>query len=63
MTVDDAGDPTQDVAGATKLINQDRVDFIFGPITSDGMLAVVPLETRANVAAIGVVGSPRLTPR
>jgi len=62
VTVDDAADPTQDVQGVTKLINQDRVDFIFGPITSDGMLAVVPFETRAKKAAIGVVGSPRLTP-
>jgi branched-chain amino acid transport system substrate-binding protein len=63
VIVDDAGDPTQDVAGATKLINQDRVDFIFGPITSDGQLAVLPLQTRAKIASIGVVGSPRLTPQ
>lgn len=62
VIVDDAADPTQDVQGVTKLVNQDKVDFIFGPITSDGMLAVVPAETRARKAAIGVVGSPRLTP-
>jgi branched-chain amino acid transport system substrate-binding protein len=62
VTVDDAADPTQDVQGVTKLINQDRVDFIFGPITSDGMLAIQPFITRAKKAAIGVVGSPRLTP-
>lgn len=63
VTVDDAADPTQDVQGVTKLINQDRVDFIFGPITSDGMLAILPFITRAKKAAIGVVGSPRLTPK
>src|SRR3954466_6312711 len=42
VVVDDAADPTQDVAGVTKLINQDHVNFILGPITSDGMLAVTP---------------------
>jgi branched-chain amino acid transport system substrate-binding protein len=62
VTVDDAADPTQDVQGVTKLINQDRVDFIFGPITSDGMLAIQPFVTRSRKAVIGVVGSPRLTP-
>jgi branched-chain amino acid transport system substrate-binding protein len=63
VTIDDAADPTQDVQGVTKLINQDRVDFIFGPITSDGMLAILPFVTRAKKAVIGVVGSPRLTPK
>ena len=62
VVIDDAADPTQDVQGVTRLINQDRVDFIFGPITSDGMLAILPSVTRARKAVIGVVGSPRLTP-
>jgi ABC-type branched-subunit amino acid transport system substrate-binding protein len=62
VTIDDAADPTQDVQGVTRLLNQDRVDFVFGPITSDGMLAILPSVTRARKAVIGVVGSPRLTP-
>lgn len=62
VTFDDAADPTQTVTGANRLINQDQVDFIIGPLTTDGMNAILPLETRAGVPAIGVVGSPSLTP-
>lgn len=62
VTYDDAADPTQTVTGANKLINQDQVDFIIGPLTTDGMNAILPSETRANTPAVGVVGSPSLTP-
>ena len=61
VTFDDAADPTQTVTGANKLISQDNVDFVIGPITTDGMKAILPLETREKVAAVGVVGSPSLT--
>ena len=63
QVVDTAGDPTQTVTAANKLINQDKAQFIIGPITSQGMTAVLPTETRNDVAAIGVVGSPSLTPK
>lgn len=59
---DDAADPTQVVTQVNRLINQDEVDFIIGPITTDGMKAALPVETQANIASIGVVGSPSLTP-
>ena len=42
VTVDTAGDPTQAVTGVNKLISQDQVQFIIGPITSDAMTAVLP---------------------
>jgi branched-chain amino acid transport system substrate-binding protein len=61
ITFDDAADPTQTVTGANKLISQDKVDFVIGPITTDGMKAILPLETRQKVPAVGVVGSPSLT--
>lgn len=63
VTVDTAGDPTQAVTAANKLINQDNVQFIIGPITSDAMTAVLPIENRKNIASIPVVGSAALTPK
>jgi len=62
VTVDTAGDPTQAVTDANKLINQDKVQFIIGPITSDAMTAVLPVENQHGVASIPVVGSAELTP-
>jgi branched-chain amino acid transport system substrate-binding protein len=60
---DDAADPSQDVVGSTKLLTQDKVDLILGPVTSDGTLAAVPRFTRANVFAIVDAGDPSLTPQ
>lgn len=63
LTVVDTGsDPTQAVTVATKLMSQDKVHFIIGPITTDAMNAVLPAEKSNDIAAIGVVGSPKLTP-
>ena len=63
QVVDTAGDPTQTVTAENKLINQDKVQFIIGPIISQSMTAVLPTETRGDIASIGVVGSPSLTPQ
>ncbi|WP_186526312.1 ABC transporter substrate-binding protein [Leekyejoonella antrihumi] len=63
VTVDTGGDPTQSVSVANKLISQDHVQFIIGPITTDAMNAVLPIEQHAGLATIGVVGSPKLTPK
>jgi branched-chain amino acid transport system substrate-binding protein len=60
---DDAADPTQDVVGVTKLLTQDKVDLVLGPVTSDGTLAVLPRTTRANTFEIVDAGVPTLTPQ
>lgn len=63
VTLDTAGDPTQAVTGVNKLITQDSVQFIIGPITSDEMTAVLPAENQHDIASIPVVGSSTLTPK
>jgi branched-chain amino acid transport system substrate-binding protein len=59
---DDAGDPSQDIVGSTKLLTQDKVNLMLGPVT-DGLLAALPRFTRANMFAIGDLGVPSLTPQ
>src|SRR5690242_2438723 len=63
VTLDTAGDPTQAVTGVNKLISQDQVQFIIGPITSDAMTAALPTENQHGVGSIPVVGSTSLTPQ
>ena len=63
VTVDTAGDPTQAVTDVNKLVTQDQVQFIIGPITSDAMTAVLPIENQHGIASIPVVGSTELTPK
>lgn len=55
--LDTEGDPTKAVSATTRLINQDQVDFIVGPMTSDETLATLPMLTTANIASINGSGS------
>lgn len=50
-------DPTKAVTAVNRLINQDKVDLIIGPNTSDETLATLPATTRANIASINGSGS------
>lgn len=52
VVLDTENDPTKAVSATTRLINQDAVDFIVGPMTSDETLAILPLMTAANIASI-----------
>lgn len=60
--VDTELDPTKAVTVVNRLINQDKVDLIVGPITSDETLATLPMTTKANIASINGSGS-EITPK
>lgn len=53
--------PTKAVTVVNRLINQDKVDLIIGPLTSDETLATLPMTTKANIASINGSGS-EITP-
>lgn len=55
--VDTEADPTKAVTMTTRLINQDNVDAVVGPMTSDESLASMSLLTDANIASINGSGS------
>ena len=54
-------DPTNAVTVVNRLINQEDVDLIVGPITSDETLATLPMTTKANIPSINGSGS-EITP-
>lgn len=59
--IDTELDPTKAVTAVNRLINQDDVELIVGPMTSDETLATLPHSTRANIASINGSGS-EITP-
>ncbi len=56
---DDKGTATDAVAGAKKLVEQDGVKYMIGPILSGGMLAVYPTTEAAGVISLGAGSSPK----
>lgn len=53
--IDDAADPTKAVAAARELAGS--VDVMFGPVTSQQVLAVLPIYTKANVLSMSLAGT------
>jgi len=60
--VDTALDPTKAVTAVQRMVSQDHVNFIVGPMTSDESLATLPIMTQAKVANINGSGSA-ITPK
>ncbi len=59
---DDQTDPTISATATSKLINQDKVEVIIGPVTSSSMLAAAPTAERAKVVMISPGASnPNIT--
>lgn len=54
-------DPAKAVTAVNRLINEDKVDLVVGPMTSDETLATLPALTRANIPSINGAGS-KVTP-
>ncbi|MCW2879502.1 MAG: hypothetical protein JWQ95_3602 [Sphaerisporangium sp.] len=59
---DTALDPTKAVTSINRLINQEKVELIVGPMTSDESLATLPATTRAKIPSINGSGSA-ITPQ
>src|SRR5690606_3666365 len=61
VVVDTEADPTKANAAVTRLVQQDKVELVVGPITSDESLATMPILTQANIPSMNGSGS-EITP-
>lgn len=59
---DSAGDPTKANTEMTRLVKQEKVDFILGPMTSAESLATFPILNAAKIASAASAGSEKITP-
>lgn len=57
INVDDESRTERGVAGAERLINEDRVSLLFNPPNSSGTLAILPIAERNKVPAISFVSA------
>ena len=60
---DDANDPTQAVTSVKRLISQNKIQIMVGPMVSQATLAVAPVLTEAKIANVSVSGSSAITPK
>jgi branched-chain amino acid transport system substrate-binding protein len=60
VVVDDKGDPTEGVNGATKLINQDKVQAIMGSVTSK---VTIPVSEVAQANKVVMITSTSTNPK
>lgn len=61
VSADDQSDPTAAVNEARRLATQEKVDFVFGPQSSQRVLAVLPVLTAAKIPQISTGGSLDIT--
>lgn len=59
---DDELTPTKSVTEMTRLINQEGVDVVLGPLASDPVLATLPLIQQSQTPNIMGAGSEKVTP-
>ena len=55
--VDDRCNPAEGVKAAQRLINEEKVATILGPVCSSSMLAIMPIAQRSRVAVMTVTAS------
>jgi branched-chain amino acid transport system substrate-binding protein len=53
ITADTQTDPTVDVGEITRLVQQEKVDVVFGPLISQVALAALHVATEAKIPEIG----------
>lgn len=58
---DDQTNPTETARGATKLIQQDKVQVIIGPTIGSGALAMLPIAANSEVPVLAPVGTISVT--
>jgi ABC-type branched-subunit amino acid transport system substrate-binding protein len=62
VTGDDQSDPTNAVGEAKRLVEQEKVEIMFGPSLSALALATAPVYTAAKVASVVGAGAGEYTP-
>jgi branched-chain amino acid transport system substrate-binding protein len=60
---DDASEPTQGVNEARRLVQNQKVNFLLGPLASQITLAIAPVVNEAKIGWISVSGSSAITPQ
>jgi branched-chain amino acid transport system substrate-binding protein len=60
---DDASEPTQGVNEARRLVQNQKVNFLLGPLASQITLAIAPIVNEAKIGWISVSGSSAITPQ
>ena len=58
---DDQTNPTETARGATKLIQQDKVQVIIGPTIGSGALAMLPIAANSEIPVLAPVGTISVT--
>jgi branched-chain amino acid transport system substrate-binding protein len=61
LTSDTQTDPTVGVGEIKRLVLQEHVELIFGPLISQVLLAAAPVMNEAKVPAVGSTGSDQIT--
>jgi ABC-type branched-subunit amino acid transport system substrate-binding protein len=61
LTSDTQTDPTVGVGEIKRLVLQEKVELVFGPLISQVALAALPVMNQAKTAAVGTTGSDQIT--
>jgi branched-chain amino acid transport system substrate-binding protein len=61
VVADTQTDPTVGVGEIKRLVQQEKVEFVFGPVISQIFLAATPIVNEAKTGAIGSTGSLAIT--
>lgn len=62
VAADDKSDPTLTVLEARRLVHQEKVDLVLGPLGSLTTLPALPILTEAGIANISVAQAKQITP-
>ena len=63
VTADTQTDPTVGVGEMTRLVSQEKVDILFGPVISQVIMAALPVVNAAKVPQMGATGSELIVPK
>ena len=61
LTSDTQTDPTVGVGEIKRLVLQQKVELVFGPLISQVLMAALPVMNEAKVPAVGSTGSDQIT--
>ena len=63
ITADTQTDPTVALGEAKRLVQQEKVELMFGPVISQVLIAVLPVVNEAKIPQFGATGSEAITPQ
>ncbi len=63
ISADTQTDPTVALGEAKRLVQQEKVELMFGPVISQVLIAVLPVVNEAKIPQFGATGSEAITPQ